>query len=606
MGEMHFMLTMLEQKMLNAAAEGHYETYMAYYKNWEEMNGGRVSDEKFEEVICLNLEGNLLRRLIDSPNNPQTNKIIKHILDNMAAHGLNLDMIRYAKPYAINNHNYDMKTRVHIWADKNQAAEILEHPLVKEEMLIDEIENLVLNNKLADARTLVKKTGIRLERAFHGELINDLIKKYDVSPDDVKILDSILADLIERKEIEFYLLPVMSALNPAINLASLQAQFPKIAKTAACQAVAAAASLAKESYGTDEQHLVALRLIDEHLEGEDKDKAADLATGLLNSIIAHWEAPGALTPVTSVAEKEAIVLDLLNRGAEIPFTMAMPGNFNGFYSFMLRHGMTKVAAHPSVIEHFKHQAPYFQNIVIDQAGKFHLANAPSATDLAILATLSPYAKKKPTGELNVPFISYMTPLEMVTNINNWMVTPHDADAHQRFLKAYGLLLKHDLVQHVDEIQPGSHTLNLVDAQTGAPYDLYKFIKDNPALNHGFMKPKRDEELLSLYALTKALIRKENRSPELMKKINLREGFQVVPKEGQPLVYNRYQFKEEMNRGPKDIRTAIMSWVDPGKELSQQRRQKTADRLETLAISRLAKEDVAVSPIPKNRSKPTAF
>lgn len=616
MGDLNVMLNMLnpnllEQNMLKAAVEGYWDTFKAYYDSWVAVNGGNISEDKFAHVFLYgNQKGSLLRRLVDHkyPVAPEMradrHKIVKHILDKMAEFDISVDVARGATPYTLETEvalafDPNATVRVYTWAGASNAPEILAHPLVQEEMIKDKIENLVLNNKLNEARALVKKTGISEEKAFNYNLIHSLFAKYNTTADDKKILDNILAELLENQEIAFHILPLFLGAVPAIpvNLATVQAQLPKVAKTAAFRALLAMDSLAKESFATDEQHLVALRLIDEYLVDTPQEKVADLATGLLNTIIQQWDQatffPGApVVPVVSAAEKEAIILYLLDKGADIPFTQIMTGMApSGYYPFAIRYGMTKALTHPTTLEHFKHQSSWFQKEIVDLLRKFNVpGGVPSDADLIVMKALFPLVSKPQANpDLAIPLTPYMTVAQLIGEISTWVGTPHDAISHERFLKGLGFMLNYGLVHDIDTVAPGSHSLPFINVRTGANYDLYQFIKDNDALNRGFMKPTRDAQLLSLYGLTKAIVAEETRTKERIDTIKTREDFQVKMQDGKPVVYNRYAFKGQMNRGPKDIRAQIMSWVDPERELPQKRRAKTADRLETIALDAIEKE-----------------
>lgn len=596
--------------MLKAVVEGNWTVYKALYDNWVQVNGGSISFEKFNEVFLYNQRGSVLRRLIDKADlNQDTHNIVKHILDNLHAFEISLDTALNLAQYSLDtepSNYYDpasVKT-VSSWASESGAMDVLAHPLVKDEMIKDEIRNLVLKQEFAAARALAKKTSrndSHLSNSFFL-IAQTLIANFNF-PQYKSELDSNLAELLENNDVS--LAVIRDLLYPGINpfvvpadIANFQAQYPKIAKTSAFRALVAINSLTKETYASDEEHLVAIRLIDEYLEDVPKERARDLASALLDLAILqsdHPPRPG----VASAANKddqEAIMLALLNYGADIPFSPLMfdAATPRGFYSYTIREGMTNIFQHPTVIDHFKNKDYSDQKAIIDIVGKFNLlGQAPSETDLAIMELLCPYAKKRPTGPLAGAIVR-MEVNHLITHIGQWMVTPHDAQGHHRFLKGLGLILKHGLVHDIDLVQPGSYTLPFVHVKTGANYDFYQFIKDNPDLNAGFMKPKRDEELLSLYGLTKAILSQETRSEQVMEKLNRREDFQVKPKQGKPIVYNRYLLKEQMMGCPDETIAEIMSWIDPSRDHSQQRRKITANRLAQIARANLPM-DASVGP-----------
>ncbi len=604
MGDIHAMLSMLEQNMLNAAVQGNWDIYNSFYTEWEAMNGPNITPQKFAQVFLFNQKGSVLSRLINhSSDYKSKHKIVKHILDKLSQFELYLKTAVQLQPYTLENEDafpFDpmANRRVYEWARCSNAQELLTHPLVREEMLEDEAIFLAENNKLNAARALIKQANT--DRAFniYNSLARKLIAKYNtVTPEDKRALDDNLSVLIENNEIGLW--DVSDLLYPAhtaapANLANFQADYPKIAKTSAYRAFAAMISLAKETYASDEEHLVALRLLDEYLETAPKTRVKYLATGLLQMLIREWEQlpiPAAIDLPVPTTEQEAIVLSLLNYGAHIPFTPMMPGPFTGVYGLAARNNWGNVLKHETILKDFSNKDYRLQKAVLENLGKFNVHGiaplAPNAKELAMFETLCPYASKKPLAPRDVYAPPYMEVAFMVSHINTWIGTPHDAESHQRFLTTLGLLLKHGLVENVESIQPGSHMLNFIDVKTGTMYDLYQFIKDNPALNRGFMKEKRDEQLLSLYGLTKAILAKETRGADLMEKVKHREGFLVKPNEGAPFVYNRYGFKDQLNNAPKNVMATIMSWVDSAEELPQGRKAQTADRLINIARDNLA-------------------
>ncbi|MGD9591563.1 MAG: hypothetical protein AB7V32_03490, partial [Candidatus Berkiella sp.] len=224
-------------------------------------------------------------------------------------------------------------------------------------------------------------------------------------------------------------------------------------------------------------------------------------------------------------------------------------------------------------------------------------HAPTQANLQMMQALIPYVKREDDDSIEKAY-PYLTTPQLVDRLNRGQSEPQDAQSDERKLKILGLLLKHELIEGVESIVPGSHALSFDNPSTGAPYDLYAYLMDNPALQAGFLKPQRDTQLLGLYALTKGLMAKETRSEEVIEKVRAREAFVQTREDGTKVAYNRYDLKQQHQNLPSDVRATLLSFVYPQAGLTQKQQYVTAKKLGKFARAQLG--DAAIEKVTSHK------
>ncbi len=571
----------IERQMQLAAIAGKVNAYFSFFHMLENAYEGDALRDIIVKTLFLNHPGkNVLEEIISQEiPSPHAFYIVEHILSLYRKYNWNLD-------------NFATMTdkRVYAWAGKFNHTSVLDDALVKEEMLIDEVKALLLANNLNAARKILKKSNISMERVFyHQQFFQQLLAKFS-GPQNHQ-LDTMMADLVSSHELPLHL----SNFGYPINLATVTANYPKLAKTDAFRALDAISTLATESYADEVQHPVATRMIDEYLENVDAEKARRLATILLGNAADLW---GNVMPGAPASpHKEAIILQLLNYGAEVPFSpMMMHAMGAPFYNAVFEQGMSNVVKHPNVIADFKKMSSIGQKMLLEQAGQFtNPAHVPTPANVEMVKTLIPFAKQKPlsTDYAEVASFPCMTLESFIGTLNTWSNTPHDPASHQRKLEMLGLLLKHEMIEHIESVTPGSHALSFNNPQTAMPYDLHAYMMDNPSLKAGFLKPQRDVQLLSLYGLTKGLLSAETRNAQVLEKVRAREAVLQRREDGTAVVTNRYDIKPLMQSASRDVRALIMSFVDPSTTLTSSQRAQTAMRLNNIALEHVDNSTVNI-------------
>ncbi|MGD9591020.1 MAG: hypothetical protein AB7V32_00700 [Candidatus Berkiella sp.] len=502
------MLSVIQKQIRKAAIEGNLALFNKLLAMFQATNS--ATNAANNNTINTFVEyGSVLVNIIEKPNtSPDMHAIVLRILDEYQQARIDLSdgALSVATWEDIGEMKIVENRKLYEWAIQSNAISVLDHPLVQQEMMKDQIRGLVLDNQLEQARGLATQQAVSRDMIYSRKFIEELVNRYSAN---AQALDTVLAELIEHKELSLSDLDMIAPFGPTMADQIDASIYPKTAKTQAVKLIKAIASLEKEpkdgkdatqSTENAAQKLVALSLMETYFADIMPNNMRSLATRLLTSAIQSWGVNPTETGKsdTIASEKEQIILALLDKyQAEISMISGMPGMPNFHLSYMIDNNMLKTLAHPTVIDLFKRLCPHEQKELLEKAGKYGTnPTVPSEKDLSMAQTLVGHVKKQTFNPAYPITCSKPITLESLAgNLNTLSTVPHKAKAHQRWLQIFGLLLENGLVDDVDTLKKGSHTLKLQDHNRGnATYDLRKYVKDNPVLFTAFSKVATKEQL----------------------------------------------------------------------------------------------------------------
>lgn len=535
------MLTLLEKNIQRAALHGNYETYLAAYKQWEALQEQPIPSEKISNLFYrtqLSSPGMMMQRSIltgilaaedKSPESiKEKSKIVVHILDKLQEANIEIDFRNLPEPLSWNNSSYlqteqptqpffPPKSTIFEWATIHNASTVLNHPLIKKEMVLSTITDSIQAKNAAQVRRAFEygKKNHQLRTAHLEPLIMDAISSNVVFIANDKARDVFFADLMKHKYVGAEILSTLESHMGMGNNLPLEVTFqnaPKIRETALFKLCNAIDKLSQDPT----QQATALALIDDYFNGIDENEKETLATSLMDFCFDRLLINFLPLPTLSPEDKqvqEAVLAKLVVHGASIPpafFINYIPSNHK--LPFLLNNKMLNVLTAKGALKNFKKMWVEDQKIHLQSLFNSIDDNSPQILDLLCKQTHpNLWDRRSDIPHLPADFSCKFTPEELVHQLSKLGT---DEKLDKNLIKMVAILLAHDLVDK-EKIKPGSHIVGQINPETSALYDLYAFIQDNPLLKKAWDKPRKDEELIELYHLTKALLQGDETSEEVL-------------------------------------------------------------------------------------------
>lgn len=668
----------LEINILRAAAKGNEATFVKLLEQFKQINHANSDDPEEQHYYKIKLihllhdfGHSLLAGMINASarmTQEQSVKIVKHILDELESAGVHPNVLNCMNMLDINllyDHQgifnrqkmneltnpggppqswegYYPPDRLDAWIGGcyvDAAAELVDHTFVMYCSHKNQIREALCNGNTQEARRLSKAYNLDLELIYEPHFMRALFDPAFATSEFASLAPTVdrerfVVDLLEHNEIGVSQifqnnLPVPAVPPPARLIGTRSMDLINAFLQLSGTAPGAMDGLDFDTLRESIRQVLGSCETQAHKElmASDIFKILTVAHGGPNSM--PWLLPNPAgtgphrLPENKHAELEAILKDLLEQGAKIPFPApTMPGA-NLFclstLNTLLQHGMEDLIEQPAFIKQWndrKGPAGILATCEFDILDCISCLNA-QALDL-VCRTIEP---KRSYLQLNEPS-AFNTNDEFMRLCNNAVMNvpnppldlsilnePENAanKAHfEKHLAVAGIMLKYNLVKDRDLIKPGVHiphmALGFNNPKTNQPYELYDFIMDNPQLKAGWLRQVRDQELMDTYTITKALVQERKRmesKPSSPKMTDLERKEHLQAKETELKSHleklNRVanmdepeQLAQSIAALQKDVQALILARVTQGEDIPMDHKQVTAAKLHQIATSAVEK------------------
>lgn len=564
------MYTALEEALIKSALDDKASHFFSLLEILKKEHNANIPAEKLKELFC-NEKMNLLATLVANvtiAENSEAEKIVLGILNELEGTGIHWQKLLLGEGIAYDDQNDQLVESplmpleifyLSEWAFKHSTSKIVAHPFVQQAMHAKQIIDLWKSGDFAGGEAILEnmKSNNALDAreialVFCSLFPNTNMKDLENDPEKLTVVDMVFSKLLDRGWVSLKEIIIFNPRGPfminapiyeygALYQRVLGRKFEAVESTKAFRAYYDAAHLTKEG-----EHLVALNSIPKYLNSiESKQFRSEVAA----EIFCESRFP--------IDEDSIKVLKLLLGSSPI-FKESDEVLFIYFYLYKCYELDKTIMAHPSLLSAFSQigdQRSILQSVFINQSfGWFssYILNLPNCPLFVrqffnLNAALKYYSHPvcipipaafqrpfpapddKSFQALYALYCKHAKPCltiyDLVFLINTIVVDP--ADPNYALRKQYvdfntkncQALLQYNLVKDIYSLTPGMFHLKFNDPKTNQPYDLFKYIHDNPVLYAGYMSPGRKKELLDQYAVIKAVLADDPRTQAELAKVD---------------------------------------------------------------------------------------
>jgi len=541
------MLTTLEQHLQVAAGSGKINVFNRNLEMIKKLNGGKIPAEVLKRVF-FDPQRNVFKGIIMNPAETSpgfvvspdsaTAKIVLSLLQEMHKAKISLSealkgasyyygMSSFQDPFAItvngvgNGFTVDATMTqgtpsVNSWASKHDLAEILAHPLVERELVISQIQDLFLENKIKQARKLLDN----YREEYHltdKEVFSPIPQRIQAigAVMDPQIKDSIYEDLLDYNCVSIHDLVASSNLRTFVDTV-FQGRLRKTQDTNAYRAIHAALSVEMEP-APAQNTPKAIKLIERHLETlQDPQQRAQFCADLLSHLLQDSSYTMQPQPPGQIDAKRQICALLVKQANSQKKSLAAKTPAE-WHTMITRLSVMDNEQHeffkdPSILSGLKSDdaipgpamKPANHAVISDLLHSFFIPiHVPSPINSSYFDAIRCVSKNSAAGFTLQDLIPKLKPQPTDPNAPTYQTEQQISEYYDKFI---AILIKDGLVTNMESLEPGAFQTMppLIDPATNLPYDLYDYFQQNPTLYGAYEKWLRDFELPDEYALIKAI------------------------------------------------------------------------------------------------------